>query len=61
MMNKAKTFKLGVVSSTQSVNWRSKLTHVDLNSSLFFGGGSTRQRQRKYIINTHAAQSDSGD
>lgn len=35
MMNKAKTFKLGVVSSTQSVNWRSKLTHVDLNSSLF--------------------------
>lgn len=35
MMNKAKTFKLGVVSSTQSVNRRSKLTHVDLNSSLF--------------------------
>lgn len=39
MMNKAKTFNLGVVSSTHSL--RSK-------PRPFLGGCSTRQRQRKY-------------
>lgn len=48
MMNKAETLKSGVVSSTGSVDWRSKLPHSNLNPGLFFGGCSTRQRQRKY-------------
>lgn len=60
MMNKAKTFKLGVVSSTQSINWRSKLTHSDLNSSLFLVVVPPG-KDNENIINTHETQSDSGD
>lgn len=60
MMNKAKTFKLGVVSSTQSVNWRRQLTHSDLNSSLFLVVVPPG-KDNKNIINTHTTQSESGE
>lgn len=36
MMNKAETLKSGVVSSTGSVDWRSKLPHSNLNPGLFW-------------------------
>lgn len=50
-MNKAKTFKLGM-SSTCSINWRSKLTHSDLTPGLLLVVVPPG-KDSENIINTH--------